>query len=145
MRRCRATTETPAPTTHAAAATFAGVAALLGAFACDDHDACTLVDNCVSGACVGTTPPTCLASDACASAGCDPTVGCFTATANFDATGFSSDRVDGRDVAVLAGAWNSCPGDLRYNPAANLEPFGTCIDLVDFHLFMITFGRTCSP
>jgi len=77
--------------------------------------------------------------------GCDATSGCFTASANLDGTGFSAGRVDGRDVAVLAEAWNSCPGELRYNPAANLDPFGACIDLMDFHVFMNAFGRTCSP
>jgi hypothetical protein len=78
-------------------------------------------------------------------AGCNPSSGCFAASANLDAVGFSAARVDGRDVAVLAEAWNSCPGDLRYNPVANLDPFGECIDLVDFHVFMSAFGRTCSP
>jgi len=113
--------------------------------ACDDHDACTLVDGCVSGACVGTSPLTCVSTDACAAAGCDASTGCFTASANLDATEFSASRVDGRDVAVLAAAWNSCPGDPRYNTAANLEPFGSCIDGTDFHLFMSSFGRTCTP
>jgi len=113
--------------------------------ACDDQDVCTLEDHCVSGACVSTSTLTCLSVDACAPAGCEPSGGCFAASANLDVTGFSAGRVDGRDVAVLADAWNTCPGDQRYNPAANLEPFGACIDLTDFHRFMSTFGRTCSP
>ncbi len=62
--------------------------------------------------------------------------------ANFDATGFSSDRVDGRDLVVLAAAWNTCPGDRAYDSAANLDQ-SACIDLDDFHLFMSTFGRSC--
>ena len=48
--------------------------------------------------------------------------------------------VDGRDLAVLAGAWNSCPGNPRYAAAANLDRDGICIDLGDFHLFMDAFG-----
>jgi hypothetical protein len=64
-----------------------------------------------------------------------------------DTTGFSSTRVDGRDLAILAAAWNSCPGDAAYVAAANLDRGvglpGACIDLTDFHLFMIAFGNTC--
>ena len=113
--------------------------------ACDDHDACTTSDACVSGVCVGTNPLACLSTDVCAAAACDETLGCVTATADFDATGFSAGRVDGRDLAVMAAAWNSCPGEVRYNPSANLERQGACVDLPDFHLFMNAFGRSCSP
>jgi hypothetical protein len=64
-----------------------------------------------------------------------------------ETTSFSADRVDGRDLTVLADAWNSCPADvLRYNPAANLDQVpGTCIDDTDFHLFMSSFGSSCAP
>jgi hypothetical protein len=69
------------------------------------------------------------------------------ARANDDTRGFSAGRVDGRDLAVLAGAWLSCPGDARYNPAANLDLVptlpGVCIDLADFHAFMEAFGHGC--
>jgi hypothetical protein len=70
-------------------------------------------------------------------------------TANMNSTSFSANRVDGRDLTDLADAWNSCPGDLRYNPAANLDQASAfpadCIDLTDFHLFMGSFGQTCTP
>jgi hypothetical protein len=53
----------------------------------------------------------------------------------------------GRDLVVLADAWNSCPGDPRYNAAANLDGVPTlpdaCVDTTDFHLFMTTFGSSC--
>jgi hypothetical protein len=66
-----------------------------------------------------------------------------------DTSTFSADRVDGRDLTVLADAWNSCPGGLRYNPAANLDqgasPITACVDDTDFHLFMSSYGSTCSP
>jgi hypothetical protein len=43
---------------------------------CDDHNACTHVDQCASGACVGSNPVVCTASDACHVAGvCDPSSG----------------------------------------------------------------------
>ncbi len=44
--------------------------------ACDDANACTQVDICQNGVCVGTTPITCSASDVCHAAGvCDPASG----------------------------------------------------------------------
>jgi hypothetical protein len=113
--------------------------------ACDDHDACTQTDTCTLGACVGASPLTCTAPDVCGTAACDPEAGCVTATSNLDTTGFSAERVDGRDVAVLANAWNSCLGDPRYNPAADLDIALHCIDSSDFHQFMGAFGRSCTP
>jgi hypothetical protein len=64
-------------------------------------------------------------------------------------TSFSASRVDGLDLLVLAEAWNSCPGELRYDLAANLDQASmlpaACIDDTDFHLFMNAFGRSCQP
>ena len=81
---------------------------------------------------------------ACTADVCNGAAGCFAthASANFDTTTFSANRVDGKDLVVLAVAWNSCPGDTLYNAAANLDQAG-CIDLTDFHLFMTTFGQDC--
>jgi len=79
---------------------------------------------------------------ACTADLCDLARGCVNGDANLDASGFSADRVDGRDLVVLADAWNSCPGDLSYAAAANLDQTG-CVDVTDFHLFMMAFGRTC--
>jgi len=78
---------------------------------------------------------------------------CVRANVNID--GFSSSRVDGLDLVVLADAWNSCPGDERYDEAVNFDlvpedaplpdddPHGSCIGATDFHLFMISFAKTC--
>jgi 6-phosphogluconolactonase len=73
---------------------------------------------------------------------CDPTSGCAHLAVNWDTDGFSASRVDGRDLAVLASAWNSCPDDPSYDAAANLDQVA-CVDLIDFHLFMSAFGRSC--
>jgi uncharacterized repeat protein (TIGR01451 family) len=113
--------------------------------ACDDFNACTQTDTCQAGACVGSNPLLCSDTDACTSEACDPLLGCVAPTADFDATGFSAGRVDGRDLAIFARAWNSCPGGALYNPAANLDPSGNCVDLADFHLFMNAFGHSCGP
>ena len=114
------------------------------AAACDDHDACTLADFCAAGACVGSTAVVCHDPDICTVDSCDSALRCVATTANFDTTGFSAARVDGRDLTVLASAWNSCLGGPRYNAAANLDRRGACIDASDFHVFMDTFGHDCA-
>ena len=112
---------------------------------CDDHNACTSTDVCAAGACVGSTAVTCHDDDVCTANACDPTLRCLATTADFDAAGFSAGRVDGRDLAILAGAWNSCPGSPRYNAAANLDRQVACVNASDFHLFMDAFGHDCAP
>jgi uncharacterized repeat protein (TIGR01451 family) len=112
---------------------------------CDDLNACTQTDLCTGGRCVGSNPLSCQDTDACTVDACDRALGCLATTANFDTTGFSAGRVDGRDLAVLAQSWNSCPNTLRYNPVANLDRAQPCIDGIDFHLFMNAFARDCAP
>lgn len=116
---------------------------------CDDGDNCTVNESCSGGACGGGVALGCGGGNACSVGLCDPAAGCspLHATANLDTSVFSANRVDGRDLAVLADAWGSCPGDARYDPAANLD-LGSglpdaCVDLTDFHLFMTVFGDTC--
>jgi hypothetical protein len=87
----------------------------------------------------------CHDADVCTADVCDPAIRCVATTANFDTTGFSGGRVDGRDLTVLAGAWNACIGSPRYNAAADLDHHGACIDDADFHFFMNAFGRDCAP
>ena len=85
--------------------------------------------------------------NACTADLCNAESACVASVANWDTTDFSADRVDGRDLVVLADAWNSCPGDPAYNAAVNLDQDaaspGDCIGDTDFHLFMTTFGRGC--
>jgi hypothetical protein len=111
--------------------------------ACDDANACTTNDACdANGACIGGAAPNCDDGNACTADDCDPSSGCAHGLANFDAGGFSANRVDGRDLAVLAATWNLCPGSPGYDPAADLDHVA-CVDLTDFHLFMTTFGLGC--
>jgi len=116
---------------------------------CDSGNACRLDETCSSGVCGGGSAVSCDDTDACTADVCDATIGCLSQTVNMESTSFSASRVDGRDLTVLADAWNSCPGELRYNLAANLDQGSTgpsaCIDDTDFHLFMSSFGHTCSP
>ncbi len=76
---------------------------------------------------------------------CEPQAMC--ARANLDTNEFSAARVDGRDLAVFAQAFGTCPdaGDVLAQANLDLEPSGTgaCVDLADFHLFMSVFARTC--
>jgi uncharacterized repeat protein (TIGR01451 family) len=131
-----------------AAANCGGGTTAAGGTPCSDANACTTADACnSSGTCVGGAAPNCDDSDVCTADTCDVATGCVHGDANLDATGFSLGRVDGRDLIVLADAWNSCPGGPRYNAAANLDR-GTvapdsCIDLSDFHLFMDSFSQSC--
>jgi hypothetical protein len=122
-----------------------GVADNNGAVLCDDGNICT-DDTCggASGCVHSDTPAACSDDNVCTADACDPAIGCLTIhkNVNLDATGFSSNRVDGRDLVVLAHAWNSCPGDPNYTDAANLDQ-ADCVDLLDFHLFMDAFGRSC--
>jgi len=115
--------------------------------ACDDGNPCTTNDACSGGACAGGPALACDDGDACTADTCLPATGCTTSVVNFDATGFSAARVDGRDLVVFALAWNSCPATPFYNPAANLDQGATlpasCVDLTDFHLFMTSFGQSC--
>jgi hypothetical protein len=110
--------------------------------ACDDGNACTQLDTCSGGACVPGPAANCDDGNACTADTCDTTTGCVHGDVNLDVNVFSSDRVDGRDLVVLADAWNSCPGDTAYNAAANLDQAG-CVDLIDFHFFMMSFGLSC--
>jgi hypothetical protein len=114
---------------------------------CSDGNACTTGDTCSGGSCAAGTPTVCNDNNVCTADDCNPATGCVFGDANLDATGFSAGRVDGRDLIVLADAWNACPADPRYNAAANLD-HGTvapdsCIDLSDFHLFMDSFSQSC--
>ncbi len=55
--------------------------------ACDDGNACTLLDACAGGACVGSDPVTCSAVDACHEAGtCDPATGACSSPPRPDGT-----------------------------------------------------------
>jgi glucose/arabinose dehydrogenase len=91
----------------------------------------------------------CSDGKACTADVCDGANGCLAThpNVNLDTTGFSTDRIDGSDLVVLADAWNSCPGQPSYNAAANLDQVatmpGACIGDADFHLFMSSFGRSC--
>jgi glucose/arabinose dehydrogenase len=91
----------------------------------------------------------CSDDDVCTADVCDGANGCLARhrTVNLNTSGSSSDRVDGRDLEVLANAWNSCPGEPLYTSSANLDQVatlpGACVGDADFHLFMNGFGLSC--
>ena len=119
---------------------------------CDDGSVCSVGDTCQGGVCHPGVPVTCAEDgDACTVEVCNPGDGCWK-TVNMDRTpgSFSEHRVDGRDLVVLANAWNRCYPQSGYSDIADLDPVLTslgltCVDDADFHLFMIAFGHTCAP
>jgi len=98
---------------------------------CDDDDACTQRDSCQAGACVGSEPKTCAASDDCHVDGeCDPKTGeCSEAKADDgapcdDGQGCTSDDVchDGS----CAGAAVACDDGLSCSVDSCDEKSGAC-------------------
>ncbi len=72
---------------------------------CNDGNACTQVDTCQTGACVGSNPVTCAASDACHVAGiCDPTSGTCSNPPAADGTSCSGTNACFRSYACASGA-----------------------------------------
>ncbi len=111
--------------------------------ACDDNNVCTTGETCnAGGVCTGGAAVDCDDANACTADSCDAVHGCANALANFSTSGFSADRVDGRDLEVFAAAYPRCQGAPAYDPAADLDSTG-CVDDTDFHLFMTTFGQGC--
>ena len=71
---------------------------------CDDGNACTQSDACVSGACVGANPVVCSASDQCHDAGsCDPSSGTCSNPAKTDGTSCDDGNVCTRSDTCHAG------------------------------------------
>ena len=65
---------------------------------CDDDDACTQTDTCVSGVCKGAEPMTCTSDTECQVAGaCDPASGCPALTPAEDGASCTVDADDGLD------------------------------------------------
>lgn len=66
--------------------------------------------------------------------------------ANLSTEGFSSNRIDGRDLFLFAEAYGTCPGDAGHSVRANLDHVPTglraCVDAEDLHLFLNQFGKS---
>ena len=89
---------------------------------CSDNDACTQVDVCVGGVCIGSSPVVCDDGDACTTEACNPGTGQCVAGSPVDCDDANSCTDDSCDP-VLGCAWvnndaNSCSdGDLCTTPA----------------------------
>jgi len=94
--------------------------------ACSDGNACTQTDTCQAGACVGTNPVVCSASDQCHAAGtCDPTSGACSNPAATDGTTCNDGNACTQTDACMAGI---CTGSNPVTCTA-LDPchaVGTC-------------------
>jgi hypothetical protein len=72
--------------------------------ACDDGDACTRIDTCVSGACIGTDPVPCAARDQCHTPGtCNPATGACSDPPAPDATPCNDTNACTRTDACVGG------------------------------------------
>ncbi len=93
---------------------------------CSDGNACTQTDSCQAGACVGSSPVTCTASDQCHNIGtCDPSSGTCSNPAKADGSSCSDGNACTKSDACQAG---SCVGS---NPVAcaaldQCHDAGTC-------------------
>ncbi len=94
--------------------------------ACNDGNACTQTDTCSSGACTGSNPVTCVASDQCHTQGtCDPSSGTCSNPTVADGTGCSDGNACTQTDACQSGA---CVGS---NPVVctasdSCHQVGTC-------------------
>ncbi len=104
---------------------------------CNDGNACSLIDSCVAGTCVGGNPVVCAAQDQCHQAGaCDPTSGACTSTVLADGSSCNDGEAYTRGDHCAAGA---CTGSVdlsrytrvgRYNlpePTRTTPPDGTSL------------------
>src|SRR5207247_2507326 len=72
---------------------------------CDDGNACTQTDTCQAGACVGTNPVVCAASDQCHTAGtCNPATGACSNPAKPDGASCNEGNACTRTDTCQAGA-----------------------------------------
>ena len=100
---------------------------------CDDGNACTKTDVCMGGACVGTNPVTCAASDQCHGAGtCDKTTGACSNPALADGTTCSDGNACTTGDTCQAGACQSgtaktCAASDQCHTAGTCDPTsGAC-------------------
>lgn len=99
---------------------------------CDDGDACTQLDICESGSCVGTTPVSCPPTDACHD-NCDPASGACTQVAKPNGIpcddGNSCTESDACQSGVCGGIVIACPEPIECHEGGICDPStGACDD-----------------
>ena len=92
--------------THSGTGTSSGTLTILAqGEACTDGNACTQIDVCQSGACVGSSPVACVPSDQCHEAGlCDPATGVCSNPNKFDGASCNDANACTQIDACQAGA-----------------------------------------
>jgi hypothetical protein len=119
--------------------------------ACNDGNACTTVDTCQNGSCVGGSPKTCTASDQCHAPGtCDATTGtcsnpnAVNGIACNDGNGCTSGETCSAG-ACTGGSTKSCTASGTCHVAGVCQPTtGTCTDPVAADGASCDDGNMCS-
>jgi len=99
---------------------------------CDDGNACTQIDTCQGGACVGSSPLVCSTDNPCLTASCDPILGCVTTPKPADTPCDDANRCDGREKCDGAGSCvegtpETCPEPGQCQEAGVCDPAtGAC-------------------
>ncbi|TFH24133.1 MAG: hypothetical protein E4H03_04410 [Myxococcales bacterium] len=97
---------------------------------CDDGDACTTVDQCFGGSCVGSTPPNCNDSNVCTNDSCNPASGCVHASnAAFCDDGNACTTVDQCVGGTCAGSTPSNCDDLNVCTNDSCNPATGCVNI----------------
>ena len=96
---------------------------------CNDGNACTQTDQCLSGSCIGSNPVQCVASDGCHSSGsCDPIQGTCTNPVKPDGSGCDDGNACTKTDQCLSG---TCQGSnpVLCSASAECQAAGSCSPL----------------
>jgi streptogramin lyase len=105
---------------------------------CSDGNACTQVDSCAAGACVGASPVTCTASDQCHAAGvCSPATGTCSNPPSPDGTSCDDGDVCSHTDACLAGTCTGGGSIVTEYPAGVVQP-ASIVSTGDGNLWFIS-------
>ncbi len=117
---------------------------------CDDGNACTKIDTCQGGVCVGGNPVTCVAQDQCHSAGtCDSSTGLCDDPVKPNGTSCSDGNLctqnDKCQAGICGGTPKSCAAQDQCHLDGNCDPVtGNCNNLLKPNGVACNDGNPCT-